>query len=149
MHIERISAASTEAQDLIAQLDQDLLRRYDASEIHGIDAEAFEREGGYLVVCRVDGRAVGCGAFRPLGEGVAEIKRMYVREEARRRGVAEAILSHLETVLRSRGFESMVLETGTRQHEAQSLYRKLGFFPIPRFEGYTTCGISRCFAKKL
>jgi len=149
MLIERLSAASLEAQELIALLDQDLLRRYDASEIHGIDAEAFDRDGGYLVVARIDGRAVGCGAFRPLGEGIAEIKRMYVRDDARRKGVAEAILAHLEEELRRRGFESMVLETGTRQQEAQGLYRKLGFFPIPRFEGYTTCDISRCFAKKL
>jgi len=149
MHIERISAASPEARELIAQLDQDLLRRYDASDIHGIDAEAFERDGGYLLVCRIDGRPVGCGAFRPLGGGIAEIKRMYVRDEARRKGVAAAILARLEGELRSRGFESMVLETGTRQHEAQGLYRKLGFFPIPRFEGYTTCDISLCFAKKL
>jgi GNAT superfamily N-acetyltransferase len=149
MHLSRVSATSPEAQELIALLDQDLLRRYDASEIHGIDAEAFDRDGGYLVVCRLEGRAVGCGAFRPLGEGIAEIKRMYVRDEARRKGVAEAILAHLEAELRRRGFESMVLETGTRQQEAQRLYRKLGFFPIPRFEAYTTCDISRCFAKKL
>src|SRR5688572_27035184 len=51
--------------------------------------------GAAFLVARRDGEAVGCGAIRPLGARVAEVKRMFVVEEARGCGVGRAILENL------------------------------------------------------
>ena len=50
-----------------------------------------------------DERAIGCGALRVIEDGVGELKRMYVRPEARGRRVAGMILTALETAARGPG----------------------------------------------
>lgn len=149
MEIRQFPAAGIEARTIIARLDESLLERYEPGDIHGIDGNAFDRAGGYFVICTVDGRPVGCGAFRPIDTSIAEVKRMFVEREHRGRGLATAILQHLEREMGRRGFETSVLETGGRQVEAIRLYRKLGYTPIPRFGGYADCEVSLCFAKRL
>ncbi len=61
----------------------------------------------------------------------AEVKRMYVVPLAQRRGLARAMLAHLEDTARAEGVEVMVLETGMRQPEAIALYESAGYTPIP------------------
>lgn len=82
------------------------------------------------------GAAVGCGALRALGNGTAEIKRMYVAPEARGRGVATAVLAALEEAARERGWTTLRLETGPLQPEAIALYTGAGYRRIPAFGGY-------------
>jgi putative acetyltransferase len=149
MIIEKFSAASREVQEVIARLDQALLERYEASDIHGIDGEEFDRSGGYFVICRDNHRSLGCGAFRPIDGSVAEVKRMFVESACRGRGIAKAILLHLEDEMRRRGFETAVLETGVKQPEAIGLYRSMGYIPIPTFGAYVGGKYSLCFAKDL
>jgi putative acetyltransferase len=48
------------------------------------------------LLARVDGQAVGCCAVQTLADGAAELKRMYVRPEARRRGIAARLLTTAE-----------------------------------------------------
>lgn len=147
--IVAVSATSDEADQLISELDSEIASRYPGSPINGIDAAGFEKAGGYFVIAREAGQPVGCGAFRPVGDRCAEIKRMFVRETARRRGIARQILRHLETEIRRRGFSSIVLETGRDQPEALALYEAEGYFPIATFLGYVGNPISRCFAKRV
>ncbi len=149
MQITSFPAASRDAQLIIARLDRSLMERYTASDIHGIDGEEFDAAGGHFLICSVDDRHVGCGAFRPIGGSIAEVKRMFVENAYRGRGIATAILAHLEAEMKRRGFETSVLETGVRQFEAIALYRKSGYFPIPRFGPYVECELSLCFAKGL
>jgi len=74
---------------------------------------------------------IGIAADRP-----AEIKRMYVVPEYRRRGLARRLLQHLEQSARSAGADAMVLETGLPQADAVLLYRSSGYTEIPRFGHY-------------
>ncbi|HUL52490.1 MAG TPA: GNAT family N-acetyltransferase [Opitutaceae bacterium] len=148
MTIAAVSPGTAEARELIRELDGEIAALYPGLPINGIDVAEFEKVGGYFVVARDGGRAVGCGAFRPVGAGCAEIKRMFVRAGARRRGVARQILRHLEDEARRRRFRSIVLETGCDSTEAIALYEAEGYFPIPPFLGYVGSPISRCFAKK-
>ena len=143
-----VSSAADEAWALIRELDAEIAALYPGLPINGIDAAAFEEAGGYFVIARDGDRAVGCGAFRPVGAGCAEIKRMFVRAGARRRGLARQILRHLEDEARRRGFRSLVLETGCDNSEAIALYEAEGCFPIPPFLGYVGSPISHCYAKK-
>ena len=143
-----VSPAVEEARELIRELDSEIAGLYPGSPINGIDVAEFEKAGGYFVIAKEAGQALGCGAFRPVGEQCAEIKRMFVRASARRRGIARQILRHLEEEVRRRGLRSIVLETGCANCEAMALYEAEGYFPIPAFLGYVGSPISRCYAKK-
>jgi putative acetyltransferase len=142
------SPATEEARALIGELDRDIAALYPGLPINGIDAAEFEKAGGYFAIAREAERAVGCGAFRPVDDHCAEIKRMFVRRSARRRGIARQILRHLEEEIRHRGFRSIVLETGCNNSEALALYEAEGYFPIPAYLGYVGSPISRCYVKK-
>ncbi len=83
-----------------------------------------------------DGTPLGCGALRALGDGAAEIKRMYVAPGARGRGVGRAVLAGLERAARTRGWTTLRLETGPLQPEAVALYTAAGYRPIAAFGGY-------------
>lgn len=144
-----VSPAAGEARELIRQLDVEIAALYPGMPINGIDTDEFERAGGYFVIARENDHAIGCGAFRPVTEECAEIKRMFVCSHARRRGIARQILRHLESEARRRGFRSVVLETGHLNREAIHCYEAEGYFPIPPFLGYVGSPISRCYAKSI
>jgi GNAT superfamily N-acetyltransferase len=79
----------------------------------------------------------------------AELKRMYVVDQARGRGFARRLLAELERTAVAAGARRMVLETGTRQPEAIGLYRSAGYQPIPGFGVYRCAPGSRYFGKPL
>jgi GNAT superfamily N-acetyltransferase len=98
--------------------------------------EDFAPPGGaFLVGFDADGRAVCGGGVKRLGDGICEIKRMYVVPEARGRGLARALLVALEDAGRALGYERARLDTGPRQPEALHLYRSAGYREIPDYNG--------------
>jgi GNAT superfamily N-acetyltransferase len=74
--------------------------------------------------------AVAGGGVRRLDDGVAEIKRMFVRPAARSRGIAGELLTALEYSARSLGYRLARLDTGPKQAHAERLYRRAGFAPV-------------------
>src|SRR6185295_10113171 len=60
---------------LIRELNREIAALYPGLPINRIDAIEFERAGGYFVIAKEAGEAVGCGAIRPVDERCAEIKR--------------------------------------------------------------------------
>ena len=133
---------------MIQELDAEIASLYPDTPIEGIDVSEFEASGGYFVVATEAGQAVGCGGFRQVDDRCVEIKRLFVRASARRRGIARQILRHLEEEIQRRGFRTIVLETGQDNDAAIALYKAEGFFPIPAFLGYVGIPISRCYAKQ-
>jgi GNAT superfamily N-acetyltransferase len=92
-------------------------------------AELRAPRGAYVV--GYDGaEAVAGGGVRHLCDGVAEIKRMYVRPEARSRGVARALLEALEDAARTLGYRAIRLDTGPKQVHALALYRSAGYMDV-------------------
>lgn len=140
---------SEEARSLIEKLDAELHERYSTSSVHGVDAGAFIKAGGRFFVVEVDGEHAGCGALRPLDEASAEIKRMYVIKAFRGRGLSRLILNHLESIARDRGHSHVLVETGDRQPEAQSLFRSSGYRQSEAFGEYVGDAHSTCFSKEL
>ena len=147
--IAEADAGSAEAAGLIAALDAELEERYPGLTIHGIEAEGFRESGGVFLLGRVEGVAVACGAIRPLGGGVAEVKRMFVVRQHRGRGHSRAMLAALEGAAAARGFRRIRLETGIRQPEAIGLYESAGYLAIPCYEEFIEDPRSRCFEKAL
>ena len=100
----------------------------------------------YLVAYRGD-TPVGCGALRPLQPWVGEVRRMFVTREARRQGVAGAVLAELERHAKTLGYRVLRLETGRRQDPAIALYERCGFRRIAPFGPYVGDPFSVCFEK--
>jgi putative acetyltransferase len=142
------SARSPAACVMIAALDRDLLVRYPAESIHGIDVAAFDAQGGTFAIGYVGGEPAACGALRPYGDA-AEIKRMFVAPDFRRRALARRMLAFLEAEAWRQGFRRALLETGLQQPEAIGLYRSTGWERIEAFGAYVGDPLSVCFAKRL
>jgi GNAT superfamily N-acetyltransferase len=109
---------------------------YPPEGVHMLPSDALSASNVHFVVARDAGSLLGCGAAVLLGEGCAEIKRMFVDPAARRRGVASAILAALEEFARLHGVTRLLLETGPRQPEAIALYRRFGYRERGPFGGY-------------
>jgi GNAT superfamily N-acetyltransferase len=134
---------------LVAALLEDLAERYGGRDAFHPDPRSLAPPDGVFVLARLDGVPVGCGGFRRFADGVAEIKRMYVAPEARRGGVATAVLEDLETRARALGYRSIRLETGTNQPEAMALYQRAGYQAMLPYGHYRDSPMSRCFEKDL
>jgi GNAT superfamily N-acetyltransferase len=124
-----------DVQRLSAEQQVEVRARYDGKGEPGRPPSAADISV-VLVAREDDGTAVGCGALRELGPGVAEVKRMFVVPAARGRGVARAVLGALEDAARERGWTTLRLETGPRQPEAIGLYASAGYRPIDAFGAY-------------
>ncbi|MDQ3172774.1 MAG: GNAT family N-acetyltransferase [Acidobacteriota bacterium] len=144
------SPHTKECLDLLAQLLTELSEKY-PDELRGtpLIPEELAAAGAAFLVARRDGRPVGCGAIRPFKPGVAEVKRMFVVQEARGRGVGRAILENLETFATNFGYRSVRLETGLKQPEAISLYQSAGYHRAPCYGPYRENPLSVCFEKVL
>lgn len=73
---------------------------------------------------------LGCAAFQTIAADTAELKRVFVRPEARRRGVARALMVHAIETIRDRGYARVRLGTQATAIGAQRLYEGLGFTRI-------------------
>jgi GNAT superfamily N-acetyltransferase len=93
--------------------------------------------GGAFVLVVDGGEAVGCGGLKRLDAEACEIKRMYVRPEARGKGLSRKLLEALEERARELGYVKVRLDTGDRQPAAKWLYESAGYRPIPNYNGNT------------
>jgi len=131
---------------------EELRERYGGWEGAGEEPgpELFDDPSGYFLVARLDGKPVGCaGICRCEGEQTAELRRMYVAPQARRLGIAHALMNELEETARRLGYATLRLETGPEQPEAIHLYEANGFAVIPNFGPYTAQRRSICMEKAL
>jgi GNAT superfamily N-acetyltransferase len=97
-------------------------------EIDRIPAYYGEREGAFWAAVDRNSLLGMFGLEKVAGRSeVAELRRMYVAPEARRRGVARAMLAYAEAEARARGFAVMTLSTSEVQPAALALYRAAGY----------------------
>lgn len=127
----------------------ELRERYGEDDIgHAMTGESIVA----MVVLRVSGEVVACGALRAadeLGAATGELKRMFVLPAHRGHGYSRAVLTELERIAAERGFARLVLETGPLQPEAIGLYLAAGYRSIENYGEYAGVVDSRCFAKSL
>ena len=138
--------------ELVAELLDDLAARYGGPDPDEPTPLDLSPPRGAFLVAWVDGAAAGCGGVRAYDgddRAVGEIKRMYTRPSARRRGIARVLLGAIEARARDLGYTRLVLETGTKQPEAMSLYETAGYEPITPYGEYKDYPESRCYAKDL
>lgn len=102
----------------------------------GFESELAELPGKYqppagrLLLAWKDGRAVGSIALRPLDASRCEMKRLYVRPEARGEKLGRRLAERICQEARQAGYARICLDTLPMMAPAQSLYESLGFVPI-------------------
>lgn len=123
---------------------RDLFQEYAAAigtdlEYQGFGAELaalpapYVPPRGALFIAYVDSAVAGCVALRPLNDGAAEMKRLYVRPDYRSLGLGNRLVDAVVKVARQAGFQHLRLDTLASMTSAQALYRKLGFVETPPY----------------
>ncbi|KPI00926.1 GCN5-related N-acetyltransferase [Actinobacteria bacterium OK074] len=158
MNIQPVAFDHPDAVKLNDEVQAEYAARYeDEGDVTPLDPSMFAPPAGlYLIAYDADGTPLATGGWRGqetnedgYTDGDAEIKRMFVIEQARGRGIARRILAALEEDARAAGRVRMVLETGIKQPEAIALYTSSGYEPCTKFGHYRNEPLSRCFAKQL
>ncbi|KOT95598.1 MULTISPECIES: GNAT family N-acetyltransferase [Streptomyces] len=158
MNIRRVPFDHPDAVKLNDEVQAEYDLRYgDGGDATSLAPSDFAPPNGlYLVAYDENGAPVASGGWRSQDandegnlDGDAELKRMFVTEQVRGRGLARRILAALEEDARAAGRTRMVLETGTKQPEAVALYTSSGYEPCVKFGYYRFHEDSLCYAKAL
>lgn len=88
---------------------------------------------GRLLLALVDNTPAGCVGVRKLSSSICEMKRLYVRDEFRGRGIGMLLAKHIIQAGKELGYSAMVLDTLDKMKSAQKLYQSLGFVEIPAY----------------
>ena len=129
--------------------DEYTLSLYPPESCHLLGVEELEAPGVRVFVARADDSALGMAALVDRGDGTAELKRMFVLEAARGRGIAGSLLREIERAARESGIALIQLETGPLQHAAIARYERSGYRLIPNFGKYVGDSNSVCYEKRL
>ena len=97
------------------------------------DAHELTPPLGTFLVARLDGAPVGCGGVKHRPGAPAEIKRLWVADAARGRGLGRRLLGELEALASRSGASVVRLDTNGALVEAIAMYRSAGYREIPRF----------------
>jgi putative acetyltransferase len=125
-------------------LIKELFREYE--EYLGFDLcfQDFEKElaslpGAYgpprgaLLLAKAEGQVQGCIALRAIDHDTCEMKRLYLRSDARGKGVGYALCLAVIDRARALEFKSMKLDTVSKLQKAIELYRSIGFQPCAAY----------------
>lgn len=93
-------------------------------------------DGTFLVMMDED-RIIGTGAIRKLDDTICELKRVWLLFDYHGKGLGYKMIQELLAFAREKGYQKIRLETDRdNQHRAYELYRRLGFYEIPRYSNH-------------
>jgi GNAT superfamily N-acetyltransferase len=144
----RTNSENTDFVKIVKLLDADLAIR-DGKE-HLFYAQYNKIDNiKYVVIAYDNSKPVGCGAIKEYGPDTMEIKRMYTLPEERGKRIATKILIELEKWAHELSYKKCILETGKKQPEAISLYKRNEYKIIPNYGQYVGMENSVCFEKEI
>lgn len=148
LSINTAAPDSDEAQALLDALSDTLAAITGDSGRSSFDPADVGGPGARFVIARdASGEAVGCGAYRPLQPGIAELKRMFAR--TRGGGIGSSLLAELERSAAADGYRELWLETRRVNLTAVAFYRAHGYREIPNYGRYIGRPEAICFGKTL
>lgn len=124
-----------------------LIQEPEGADRDVLKVETFYQSGEFWVVER-NHQLVGTAAYYAIsrGKNAVEIRKMYLRPEARGLGLGKFLLSELENTIAQKGFEQIWIETASVLKEAVQLYEKNGYQPAT---GVETARCDRVYVKYL
>jgi len=145
---------SADARWCFNQYFAELNRRFEGGFDPGLSISADPQEltspMGLLLIARLHGRPIGCGALKFHQRRPAELKRMWIAPAARGAGVARRLLGELERTAREAGAVVLRLETNRALSEAIALYKRSGYVEVKAFnaEPYAHHWFEKTLGKK-
>lgn len=132
---EEVDPQGDEATAAMASYFAELDARFPGGFEPGDDAEprAMAAPTGSFLLARRAGRVVGCGGVQTIGDGIGEVKRMWVEEGSRGSGVGAQLLAALEARCAALGHRVVRLDTNGELVEAVALYRRAGYREVERY----------------
>lgn len=117
--------------NLVEELD------YGYYQLIGDELEKYKQynefKNPHVVILMEDDEAIACASYRKFDEESVEFKRVYVKKEYRKRGIAYTLMKELEKDVIENGFKYSYIVTGKNNHAAIGLYEKLDFFKTDKF----------------
>jgi len=151
IRIEQLDPQAAAVQTIIAASDAYYDGLYPVESNHLEAVDDLQKPNVVLLGCFYDDKLVASGAAKLMRDDgdYAEIKRVFVLDDYRGRGLSGKLMNHLEEELQARGVELFRLETGVRQPEALGLYRKLGYVERGPFGAYLPDPLSVFMEKRV
>ena len=143
-----IRPVAADDNDVLAGLLRDVMEEFGATgagtSLHDPEmldmASAYAGHGSAYFVIESAAGLVGGGGLGPLAGGepdVCELRKMYLRPEARGRGLGRAMLERCLDAARKLGYKRLYLETRQTMRQARRLYERNGFTPVGKPIGHT------------
>ena len=129
---EEIEEAATLFREYASTLNFDLSFQHFEDEMSTFPIQ-YSRPTGCLLIAHENHTLAGCVGLRRLAQGVCEIKRLYVRQGFRGKGIGHALVAKVIDMGRGLGYGWMRLDTVPSMHEAIALYKSFGFKQIPKY----------------
>jgi GNAT superfamily N-acetyltransferase len=123
-------ADSTASRTLQGAFFADIAERYPGwkpTSSQSVETSELAPPAGIWLVAYLGDRPVGCGGLQALDPQTAEIRRIFINQTARGRGIGRALLSELEAHARRIGYQRVRLTTGDQQPEALNLFESAGY----------------------
>ncbi|MBK8292251.1 MAG: GNAT family N-acetyltransferase [Flammeovirgaceae bacterium] len=100
----------------------------------------YAKPQGVLIIALENEKPIGCFGIRKLEDSVGELKRMYIREQARGFGIGKKLLLRSIEEATLLGYKKMRLDTLSSMHAAIHLYQQAGFYEIEPYRFNPTQG---------
>jgi DNA-binding MarR family transcriptional regulator len=137
VEVSAVDPSDPDARTCMAAYFRELDQRFEAGfdPARTISAEGAELRlpAGLLLVARLHGEPIGCGALKLHLRAPTEIKRMWVASSARGLGLGRRLLAELERCAAEHGARMVRLETNRALVEAIAMYRSAGYREVPAF----------------
>jgi putative acetyltransferase len=137
----QIAADDPSRPDVYALLEEHLRNMHELSppeSVHALDVSRLKAPDITFWTVRDGEQLLGCGALKQLSSDHGEIKSMRTPLGLRRRGAGRAVLTHILSVAKQRGYTRLSLETGPADSfgPAHTLYASAGFQECGPFGDY-------------
>ena len=137
----RVELDDPERPDVYALLEEHLRNMYELSppeSVHALDVSRLKGPDVTFWSVRDGATLLGCGALKEIDPEHGEVKSMRTPQALRRRGAGRAVLVHILSEARRRGYKRLSLETGSMDAflPAQKLYESFGFTYCGPFADY-------------